>query len=156
MREARTRPDAPPWSTARPIKAKRLLIVGNSCNGALSCRWKYRYDHQPPDRRRRHDLGDRGTLGRVEEVCHHLAVRRRGPRTVRRPIPPRRPVHIRALYEVDAAQTAIVVWDGEGITTHANTYAWFMTLRGGKVVDGTAFYDSIAFNELWHDVTPTR
>jgi uncharacterized protein len=28
-----------------------------------------------------------------------------------------------------------------------------MTLSGGKVIDGTAFYDSIAFNELWDQVT---
>ena len=32
--------------------------------------------------------------------------------------------------------------------------AGFMTLNGGKVIDGTAFYDSIAFNELWDRVTP--
>lgn len=31
--------------------------------------------------------------------------------------------------------------------------AGFMTLSGGKVIDGTACYDSIAFNELWHRVT---
>lgn len=51
----------------------------------------------------------------------------------------------------------IVVWDGQGTTTagttYQNTYAWFMTLSGGKVIDGTAFYDSIAFNELWDSVT---
>ncbi len=29
-----------------------------------------------------------------------------------------------------------------------------MTLRDGKVVRGTAFYDSIAFNELWESVSP--
>jgi ketosteroid isomerase-like protein len=29
-----------------------------------------------------------------------------------------------------------------------------LTLSGGKVIDGTAFYDSIAFNELWDSVTP--
>jgi len=29
-----------------------------------------------------------------------------------------------------------------------------MTLQGGKVVTGTAFYDSIAFNELWATVDP--
>jgi ketosteroid isomerase-like protein len=29
-----------------------------------------------------------------------------------------------------------------------------MTLSDGKIVDGTAFYDSIAFNELWDSVTP--
>lgn len=30
----------------------------------------------------------------------------------------------------------------------------FMTFSGGKVVDGTAFYDSIVFNELWEGITP--
>jgi uncharacterized protein len=49
-----------------------------------------------------------------------------------------------------------VVWDGEGTTitgtTYRNTYAWFMTLEEGLVIDGTAFYDSIAFNELWRSV----
>jgi len=36
----------------------------------------------------------------------------------------------------------VVPWDGAGTTTtgttYRNTYAWFMTLREGKVVDGTA------------------
>jgi len=27
-------------------------------------------------------------------------------------------------------------------------------MRGGQVIDGTAFYDSIAFNDLWQRVTP--
>jgi ketosteroid isomerase-like protein len=29
-----------------------------------------------------------------------------------------------------------------------------LTLANGKVVDGVAFYDSIAFNELWAEVIP--
>jgi uncharacterized protein len=48
-------------------------------------------------------------------------------------------------------------WDGRARppgTTYQNTSAWFMTLNDGRVVDGTAFYDSIAFNELWDSVTP--
>ena len=32
--------------------------------------------------------------------------------------------------------------------------AGFMTLSGGMVIDGTACYDSIAFNELWDRVIP--
>jgi hypothetical protein len=35
-----------------------------------------------------------------------------------------------------------------------NTHAWFLTLSGGKVIDGTAFYDGIALNELWDRITP--
>ena len=29
-----------------------------------------------------------------------------------------------------------------------------MRLREGKVIDGTAFYDSISFNDLWARVKP--
>jgi uncharacterized protein len=58
----------------------------------------------------------------------------------------------------DGDNSSVVLWDGRGTTTagttYHNTYAWFMTLSGGKVIDGTAFYDSIAFNELWNGVTP--
>jgi uncharacterized protein len=70
---------------------------------------------------------------------------------------PFRPVSIRAIYDDEDNSTVIVVWDGKGTTTagttYQNTYAWIMTLSGGKVIDGTAFYDSIAFNELWDGVT---
>jgi hypothetical protein len=66
---------------------------------------------------------------------------------------PFRPVVIRAVYDDEEYSTVIVVWDGRGTTTadtvYENTYAWIMTPRGGKVIDGTAFFDSIAFNELW-------
>jgi ketosteroid isomerase-like protein len=33
--------------------------------------------------------------------------------------------------------------------------AWFMTFEDGKVIDGTAFVDSIAFNALWKRVKPS-
>ena len=71
---------------------------------------------------------------------------------------PFRPVSIRGIYDDEANSTVVVLWDGKGTTTagatYRNTYAWIMTLSGGKVVDGTAFYDSIAFNELWESVKP--
>ncbi|MDQ7903822.1 nuclear transport factor 2 family protein [Phytohabitans sp. ZYX-F-186] len=74
------------------------------------------------------------------------------------PEAPFRPVTIRAVYADDEQQTVAVVWDGEGTTlagtTYRNTYAWFMRFWQGKVVEGTAFYDSIAFNELWAEVLP--
>jgi uncharacterized protein (DUF302 family)/ketosteroid isomerase-like protein len=64
---------------------------------------------------------------------------------------PFRPVNIRGLY-VDG-DTVIVIWDGSGTTitgaTYENTYAWIMTLHDGKIIDSTAFYDSISFNSLW-------
>ncbi len=71
---------------------------------------------------------------------------------------PFRPVRIRAVYADGDA--AVVVWDGRGVANdglpYENSYAWVMTLRDGRVVDGTAFYDSIAFNDLWGRVPPRR
>jgi len=50
------------------------------------------------------------------------------------------------------------MWDGEGTrldgNPYENTYAWFMRFREGLVVEATAFFDSIAFNELWGEVSP--
>jgi ketosteroid isomerase-like protein len=69
---------------------------------------------------------------------------------------PFRPVRIRSVHA--DGDTVIVLWDGRGIANdglpYENTYAWFMRMQDGKVVDGTAFYDSIAFNDLWDRVQP--
>jgi uncharacterized protein len=54
--------------------------------------------------------------------------------------------------------TVIVVWDGRGIATDGlpceNSYVSIMRLNDGQVIDGTAFYDSISFNDLWARVQP--
>jgi uncharacterized protein len=69
---------------------------------------------------------------------------------------PFRPVKVHGVYE--DGDTVIVVWDGEGTRLdgkpYENTYAWFMTFRDRLVAEATAFYDSIAFNELWDEVGP--
>ena len=69
---------------------------------------------------------------------------------------PFRPIKIRSVHA--DGETVIVLWDGRGIAKdgqpYENSYAWFMRLRDGKVIDGTAFYDSISFNELWTRVQP--
>jgi len=70
---------------------------------------------------------------------------------------PFRPHEIRSIHA--DGDTVIVLWDGRGVANdgipYENSYAWFMTLKDGLVVDGTAFYDSISFNELWARVQPT-
>jgi len=70
---------------------------------------------------------------------------------------PFRPKRIRSIHA--DGDTVIVLWDGRGVandgTPYENSYAWFMTLKDGLVIDGTAFYDSISFNELWTRVQPT-
>jgi ketosteroid isomerase-like protein len=69
---------------------------------------------------------------------------------------PFRPVEIRSLHA--DGDTVIVLWDGRGIANdgqpYENSYAWVMKLHNGKVIDGTAFYDSISFNDLWTRVEP--
>jgi len=71
---------------------------------------------------------------------------------------PFRPVRIRGVFADPDEHTVVVVWDGRGTTvtgtTYENSYAWVMRLHDGLVVDGTAFYDSIAFDELWDGVDP--
>jgi len=67
-----------------------------------------------------------------------------------------RPATIRSIHA--DGDTVIVLWDGRGVANdgrpYENSYAWFLRLRDGLVVDGTAFYDSISFNELWSRVPP--
>lgn len=74
-------------------------------------------------------------------------------------IDPFRPVAIRGIHADETTDTVVVLWDGRGTTTagttYENTYAWVMRLRDGLVVDGTAFFDSVAFDELWVGVEPT-
>jgi len=87
----------------------------------------------------------------IDEVLAPFAARS----TVSEPF---RPVTIRAVYA--DGDTVIVIWDGRGIATdgqpYQNSYAWIMKLADGKVIDGTAFYDSISFNDLWARVQPRR
>jgi uncharacterized protein len=65
-------------------------------------------------------------------------------------------VVIRSVYA--DGDTVIVARDGRGIATdgqpYENSYVWIMRLSDGQVIDGTAFYDSISFNELWARVQP--
>jgi uncharacterized protein len=72
------------------------------------------------------------------------------------PTRPFRPVRIRSVFADD--DTVVVVWDGQGTANdgrlYENSYTWIMRLRDGKVVDGTAFFDSISFNDLWTRVPP--
>jgi ketosteroid isomerase-like protein len=67
-----------------------------------------------------------------------------------------RPSRIRSI--TADGDTVVVVWDGHGVANdgqpYDNSYAWIMRLRDGKVVDGTAFYDSISFNDLWTRISP--
>ena len=65
---------------------------------------------------------------------------------------------IRNLYA--DGDTVIVFFDTKGTARdgkpYANTYAWFLELRSGKVVKASAFFDSVEFNDFWQRITPTK
>lgn len=60
---------------------------------------------------------------------------------------------------VSAAGRVVVRFDGHALARdgvpYDNSYAWFMQFRGGRVVAVTAFFDSLAFDELWRRVPPS-
>src|SRR5262245_51396444 len=55
--------------------------------------------------------------------------------------------------------TVIALFDAKGTARdgkpYANSYAWFLQLRDGRIVRAQAFFDSIAFDELWRRVSPS-
>ena len=52
----------------------------------------------------------------------------------------------------------VVLFDASGVALdgqpYRNTYSWHLRMRQGRVVEVTAFFDSIAFNDLWTRVAP--
>jgi len=39
---------------------------------------------------------------------------------------------------------------------YANTYAWFLKVKEGRITREHAFFDSIAFDEFWRRVKPAQ
>lgn len=69
---------------------------------------------------------------------------------------PFRPRRINGVY---ADGDTVVAWfDGAGTANdgkpYANSYVWLLSMQHGKVVRATAFFDSIAFDDLWRRVRP--
>lgn len=54
--------------------------------------------------------------------------------------------------------SVIIFFDAAGVARdgkpYANTYAWFFEMAGGRVSRAHAFFDSLAFNDLWRRVSP--
>lgn len=66
---------------------------------------------------------------------------------MRAPLKPR----IRRIYT--DGDTVIAFFDAQGTARdgkpYANTYAWFLEMRDGRIVAAHAFFDSVEFNDLW-------
>jgi len=54
----------------------------------------------------------------------------------------------------------IVMWDGAAIASdgksYENSYSLYLKMRNSKIIEATAFFDSIAFDDLWKRVRPGR
>ncbi len=63
---------------------------------------------------------------------------------------------VRRLYA--DGDTVVALFDAETVATdglpYRNAYSWFLRFRDGSIVDVVAFFDSVAFNELWTRVSP--
>lgn len=55
--------------------------------------------------------------------------------------------------------TVIVHFDATGVARdgepYVNSYAWFLRLKDGRIVEAHAFFDSIEFDHFWRRVTPS-
>ena len=52
----------------------------------------------------------------------------------------------------------IALFDGEGTARdgkpYRNTYTWYLRMQDGKIVEATAFFDTIEFTDLWTRLSP--
>jgi uncharacterized protein len=58
------------------------------------------------------------------------------------------------------ADRVVILFDAVGTATdgqpYRNSYAWFFRTENGRVVEANAFFDALAFNDLWARVAPTE
>lgn len=63
---------------------------------------------------------------------------------------------VRRLYA--DGDTVIAFFDAAGTARdgqpYANTYAWILEMKNSRIVRASAFFDSIAFDDLWRRVQP--
>jgi ketosteroid isomerase-like protein len=69
-----------------------------------------------------------------------------------------RPRRINGVYA--DGDTVVAYFDAAGVANdgkpYSNSYVWLLTLSNGKIVRATAFFDSIAFDDLWRRVQPAQ
>lgn len=58
------------------------------------------------------------------------------------------------------ADRVVILFDAAGTAKdgqpYTNNYAWFFRMKAGRVVEANAFFDAIAFNDLWARITPAE
>lgn len=58
------------------------------------------------------------------------------------------------------ADRVVILFDAVGTARdgapYVNSYAWFFRMKNGRVVEAKAFFDAVAFNDLWTRVPPVE
>jgi uncharacterized protein len=62
--------------------------------------------------------------------------------------------NVRAIYA--EGDTVIVLWDGRATAKdglpYNNTYSWYLTVKNGKIIVATAFFDTIDLAYIWNRI----
>jgi ketosteroid isomerase-like protein len=65
---------------------------------------------------------------------------------------------VRGLYA--DGDIVIALFDASGTARdgkpYTNTYSWYLRMRDGQIVEATAFFDSVEFNDLWTRIAPAE
>ena len=65
---------------------------------------------------------------------------------------------LKGLYAED--DMVIALWDGKAMArdgiAYNNTYSWYMKMKGGKIVEVVAFFDSIDLASIWSRLAVAR
>ena len=64
--------------------------------------------------------------------------------------------HVRSI--TAEADRVVILFDAAGTARdgapYVNSYAWFFRMKDGRAVEANAFFDAVAFNDLWTRVAP--
>ena len=65
---------------------------------------------------------------------------------------------IRRLYA--EGDTVVAFFDAAGVARdgrpYANTYAWFLRMQDGRIIEAQAFFDALTFDDFWRRVPPAE
>ena len=65
---------------------------------------------------------------------------------------------VRGLYA--DGDMVIALFDASGTARdgkpYTNTYSWYLRMRDGQIVEATAFFDSVEFNDFWTRIAPAE
>jgi ketosteroid isomerase-like protein len=65
---------------------------------------------------------------------------------------------VRGLYA--DGDMVIALFDASGTAKdgkpYTNTYSWYLRMRDGQIVEATAFFDSVEFNDFWTRIAPAE